>query len=381
MSMMNGTIIEKETGFFAMTVRERVLAVLRGQKADAVPWLGDLSYWIHYLESSGKMPDRYREDGMFQLHRDLGVGFYLQGYFPFKTKYEGVTFTNETTGNRLVSRIDTPVGTVREVYETLPESYTAARTEHLVKDVRDLKVIRYLYEHTFYEPDYELASRRYDLIGDNGVVLCYLPRSPFMDVAVALAGIQATTFAMLDDPDEFNETMEVMEKKSDEAALIALHSPAECLMIPENISSEVIGKRFFEAYMKSYEEKWNGEIKKAGKFSFVHMDGTMKGLIREVSSTGFRVMEALTPAPVGDLPIEEIRSWVQPDTVIWGGIPGLYFTDLVSDSDFDEFVKRILTVMRSEPRYVLGVADQVPPECRFERIKRVSELVQEFGGY
>jgi hypothetical protein len=37
-----------------------------------------------------------------------------------------------------------------------------------------------------------------------------------------------------------------MEKKHDEAAEIALNSPAECLMIPANISSEVVGKEYYK---------------------------------------------------------------------------------------------------------------------------------------
>jgi hypothetical protein len=49
------------------------------------------------------------------------------------------------------------------------------------------------------------------------------------------------------------------------------------------------------------------------------------------------------------------------DTVFWGGIPGAFFTPLVSDEEFDAHVKRTIEVMRRSPRYVLGVADQVPP--------------------
>ena len=68
-------------------------------------------------------------------------------------------------------------------------------------------------------------------------------------------------------------------------------------------------------------------------------------------------------------------------TILWGGVPGVYFTDLVSDEEFDRHVKEVLTVMRKEPRYVLGVADQVPPDGLTHRVKRVRELVDEFGEY
>jgi uroporphyrinogen-III decarboxylase len=202
-----------------------------------------------------------------------------------------------------------------------------------------------------------------------------------MELVAGLAGIAAVTYALSDAPEEFDETIAVLERKTEEAAGIALRSPAECLMIPENLSSEAVGKRLFHRYIRSYEERWARKIREAGKYSFVHMDGTLKGLIREVSSTGILVLEALTPAPVGDLAIEEMRDWVREDTIIWGGIPGLYFSDLVSDQEFDRFVIHVLEVMRSEPRYVLGVADQVPPGARWERIRRVSELVEQYGRY
>jgi hypothetical protein len=359
--------------------RERVLAVLNGQKPDLVPWYGDLSYWISSLEIAGKLPAQYEGNGIYQLHRDLGVGFYLQGYFPFITKTEGVSIRHEESGGIRKTTVETPVGSIYEVWKYLPTSYTWGPQEHFVKGVEDLKVIRYWYEHSTYEPNYSLAAERYKWVGDNGLVLCYLPRSPLMQMVAELAGIEATTYALMDDEDEFGETMELLYRKADEAAQLALESPAECLMIPENLSSEVVGKNLFNSFMKPYEEKWNRKIREAGKYSFVHMDGTMKGLITETAATGFRVLEALTPSPVGDIAVGDIHRWVGEETIIWGGLPGVYFTDLVSDREFDEFTIGVLEVMKNNPRYVLGVGDQVPPGARWERIQRVSQLVEQYG--
>jgi hypothetical protein len=108
----------------------------------------------------------------------------------------------------------------------------------------------------------------------------------------------------------------------------------------------------------------------------------MKGLLRETCSRGLTFIEALTPAPVGDLDIEIWAEWSgNSHTVLWGGIPGVYFTGLVSEEEFDCHIKRVLGVMRSVPRYVLGVADQVPPDALERRVRRVRELVERFGVY
>jgi hypothetical protein len=65
-------------------------------------------------------------------------------------------------------------------------------------------------------------------------------------------------------PEEFQELLDVMKNAFDRAAQIALDSPA-------------------------------------GKYSFIHIDGTMAGLLNQEVSVGFSVLEALTPHPVGDL--------------------------------------------------------------------------------
>jgi hypothetical protein len=41
----------------------------------------------------------------------------------------------------------------------------------------------------------------------------------------------------------------------------------------------------------------------------------------------------------------------------------------------------MIEIMVKEPRYVLGVADQVPPDGLEDRVRRVGELVELYGRY
>jgi uroporphyrinogen-III decarboxylase len=311
----------------------------------------------------------------------LGVGFYLQGYFPFTAKYHFKTKIWHE-GNRNYRKIFTPKGDLQECWENIATSFSEGPIEHLVKSIEDLAALRYVYENTEWQVDYDFAWQRMEQIGEQGILLCYLPKSPFMHLVVLEAGIVAVTFTEMDAPEEFSETLAVITESFNQAAKIAVNSPAEILMIPENLSSEMIGTRYFHKYMRSYQEKWIQEIKKAGKFSMIHMDGTLAGLIKLEAATGIDVLEALTPAPVGDLAIEKWDDRANnPNTILWGGIPGSYFTPAISDDEFDDHIKTALSSMRIEPRYVLGVADQVPPDALEYRVRRVSELVDQYGNY
>jgi uroporphyrinogen-III decarboxylase len=356
---------------------------LQGQQPDQVPWFGDLDYWATSLVKLGKKPPGFiRSKEYIDWHRDLGVGFYLQGYFPFIQIYENCEVREWNEGHRRYREILTPFGSVRECWQYIPDSFTEAPVEHFLKTELDLPVMKHIYENSRFEPDFEWAYQRKSHVGDQGIVLCYLPKSPFMHLVALEAGIMAVTMIALTEPDGFKELLAVMKKAFDQAARIAVDSPAEVLMIPENLSSEMIGPPFFELYMREYQEMWIREIKKSGKYSFIHIDGTLRGLLREEASTGFSVLEALTPQPVGDVTIGEMARLVdKPDTIIWGGIPGVYFTQNISDSEFERHVIEVLGVMRKEPRYVLGVADQVPPDALESRVRRVAELVAEYGGY
>ena len=201
-----------------------------------------------------------------------------------------------------------------------------------------------------------------------------------MQMVAIDAGIMAVAGIFADDPDELAGTLAAVRRANDRAAGIAVASPAEILMIPENLSSEVVGPKFYEMFVRDYHETWTGRIREAGKFSCVHLDGTLKGLLRQVCGAGFTFLEAMTPAPVGDLEVERWAEW-SGSAVLWGGLPGVYFTDKVPDAEFERHVRAVLAVMTSRPRYVLGVADQVPPDGLEERVRRVAEMVAMFGSY
>ncbi|NMC37940.1 MAG: hypothetical protein GYA41_06430 [Bacteroidales bacterium] len=366
-----------------MSPRERILLLLKGGIPDQVPWFGDLDYWANSLIKRGyKSEDFILSNEYINWHRELGVGFYLQGYFPYRQNYNNCSVKEWYEGLKHFREIDTPMGSVRECWEYIPSAFCEAPVEHFMKSETDIPIMKFIYENTSFEPDYAMADLRKKQVGDQGIVLCYLPKSPFMHLVALEAGIVAVTMMALTATDEFTDLLDTMKRKFDIAAGIAVDSPAEVLMIPENLSSEMVGPEFFEMYMSGYQKEWASKIRAAGKYSFIHIDGTLAGLLRQEACVGFTVLEALTPYPVGDMKFEDLLPFIgNSSSILWGGIPGSYFTDCVSDEEFDNHVKYLLSIMTKKPLFVLGVADQVPPDGLERRVKRVSELVDKFGHY
>ena len=70
-------------------------------------------------------------------------------------------------------------------------------------------------------------------------------------------------------------------------------------MIPENLSSEVVGVSFYEQFLRPYHETWTSRIRAAGKISCIHLDGTLRGLLGRVASAGFDLHRGHDPGPRG----------------------------------------------------------------------------------
>ena len=117
-----------------MTDRERVLTLLRGGQPDQVPWFGDLDYLATAMIGRGERPADFKQSAAYlDWHRELGVGFYLQGYFPFRTVVENCRLTEWREGHDRLRQFETPYGILRDKWTWLPNSFTEGPTEHLLK--------------------------------------------------------------------------------------------------------------------------------------------------------------------------------------------------------------------------------------------------------
>ena len=143
----------------------------------------------------------------------------------------------------------------------------------------------------------------------------------------------------------------------------------------ENLSSEVTGASFFREFNMPHYIKRNYLLHEAGKFTGIHIDGTLRPCLSMLSECGFDAAEAVTPYPVGDIAIENLRKEAGKDLIIWGGIPGAMFSPHYSDSRFISHLEELMQAFPPGSGFVLGVADQVPPDGLVHRIKIVREMV------
>ena len=60
---------------------------------------------------------------------------------------------------------------------------------------------------------------------------------------------------------------------------------------------------------------------------------------------------------------------------------GSFLRTNTAEDVFERQVISVLELMKTAPRYVLGLADQVPPDGLEGRVRRVAELVDRWGRF
>jgi hypothetical protein len=192
---------------------------------------------------------------------------------------------------------------------------------------------------------------------------------------VEWAGIEAGTYLLFDAEEAVRDLFSLLEAEEAPVldALCALRPPL--VHFPDNLSSETVASLYADWMLPTHRRRLE-RLHSAGISAAVHLDGTLRGLLPQLAAAGFDAIEALTPAPVGDVAVENMRAVVGNEQVIlWGGIPGAMFAPPYTWDDMEQHLQQVLESWQGTP-FVLGVADQVPPDGDVTFCTRIAEVLR-----
>jgi len=371
-----------------MNLQERILAVFSGKKPDVMPWFADLTYWYRAKTYWNELPSKYLgERGRIRLYKDLGCGSHEELFnLPGEITYYNTKCINsvETLRDGSIIREEgysTPVGSITAVRKFVPKSVSSAYIKYAVATRQDLKVLQYLCKNQEFKPDYSLQYDRLKNWNGIGFVSSLPPRTPFQRLIVVWAGVVNTIRLMMREPEELEETIQVMSEADDPIYEAVCESPAPGVYFGENITSEVISPRIFRKYHAPYYKKRVRQLHAAKKIIFVHIDGTLKGVLPLMEETGVDCAQSVTPAPVGDIPVEKLREVAGQNIILWGGLPGVYFSSIYPEKALRQTALDVIKYHLEGHKFIMGVSDQVPPDGDIRRVKMVTDLVEKYARY
>jgi len=296
-----------------MTKRERLMTVLRGGKADRVPFT--LYNWITPDTPTAR---RLRDEGLTMIG-SCGL---------FDSKCPDVTVESEeriVNGQRRVyTQIKTPVGDLTEVAGFEPGYGSRWILEHFIKSPDDYRVTKHVYDHTTIEPAWNGWVEADRAMGEEGIVLGSIDHIPAQGLLISAMGTPTWCEGVMLHAAEFAELHESLARLYRREADIAAESPAEVIWFPDNITGLIMSPSLYETYAMPVYDYACRAIHQTGKLSFAHYDGANKPLKDLIAATDLDIMEAFTPPPMEQMTVAEARAaW--PDKVLSLNFPGCVF--------------------------------------------------------
>lgn len=367
-----------------MTDRERILTIIEGGLPDRIPWIPRLRIWYDAHKQRGDLPEQYRDATLAEIERDLGMGAPAREGRVFRREMHGIDVQQEARGDDVVTTYRTPVGAVSTVTRrsaTLTDGGigSSLQVKHMITAPEDYPVVEYLIEQTEIVPAYDDYLAYEAEIGERGLPLVAMGPDPMYRIIQDLIGYNDAFFHLNDHPDLIMHLYEVLRAEALEIQDVVLDSPATLILHGEHFDSQFTPPYLFEETMLPYFQPFAEKLHARDKTFVCHADADTSKLLDLIKAAGFDMAECFVTAPMVDVTLAEARAAWGDDVIIWGGIPSSILCDPVTDEAFEAYMRDLFHTIAPGNAFILGVADNVMAEAKFDRIQRISEMVQAYG--
>ncbi len=366
-----------------MTGRERILAALRFQPTDRVPWAPRWDLWFNAAIRDGRLPERYRGWSQYDVARDLGMSLKGYGMRPFSEERPEIVARVSRKGQEILREYDTPYGTLTQMERVTPELEGAGVRGRVMKEfvttADDYDRALYFAEKTRIVPRHEEVAAELARIGEDGVLLVFLRHAPAHLVMREFTGYEGFYYQLQDHLDKLEQLIAALDEQQRAVDQVAVDTPARVVEYDGNYDGGLTPPPIYRRYFLPAHQRLVKAAHAAGKLVATHVDGRNDGLLHLIRESGFDIGEAFTPPPMTNLGIKDSRAVWGDALAIWGGLAATVFTPQFSEAEFEAHVHQALEESGGRG-LVLGTGDNVPTDGLLTRIRRVAELVAEWPG-
>ena len=357
-----------------MTIRERMMSVYRNEMPDK-PAVG---IYARYL-ARGSMERKARNDGLgiiayVPLSTQIGPPWHMLDGFLSEVKDAELTsryfYKNKTLYERRTYH--TPAGDVSaEIGKSAGEG-----SEHIAKyyidRAEDYRVMDFIVRNTILSPNRELFRRARRELGEDGVVMGRMDRTPYQKLLIELAGPERFLMDLFDESEIVEELLETMGRRYREQIDMAMDSEADIIWLPDNVTVDMTPPGNYQKYLMPHYQYCVKCAKEAGKLVAAHYDGKIRPISDLINEIGFDVIESVSdpmisgdmtfaeavgafpgkvilpnfPSNLSEAPKEEIRDFISRLKEQAKGIPlMLQISEDLAENSYERVIPAILEAM------------------------------------
>jgi len=370
-----------------MTNRERILAILDGRPPDRVPWIPRLAIWYEANRRGGTLPAEYRDLSLREVERDVFGGTAARDGIIYRSELRGVEVRRRDDGPmETVVEYVTPVGTVtsrlRSTHELRSQGIQDAEVEFVIERREDYPVVEYLIENTHYTPAFDQYEQYERQVGDDGYPMVNCGDCPFHHWLRALVGYDRGYFHLNDFTNEVEHLLGVLTDCIRERLWPPmLDSPARLLMHGHHLSSQMTPPPLFEQYILPYYQELSPQMRARGKVLALHADNDTRAILSHIERAGFGMAECFATRPMVPTTLAEARAAWGDRVIVFGGVPSVILEEPFTDEQFEQEMDELFPIFAPGDAFILGIADNAMPGSKIERIRRISEMIEQRGTY
>lgn len=224
-----------------MSRRERLMAAIRGEDVDRLPWSPLLEgYFLGSQLDQFAAFRRIRADAMIRNVINYVGSVPMATSLPPPGKSLPYTLSTTMVGEEAELSYETPVGTVTERFLLNEQSPNIPWvTKNKVQTVEDLKVLRWMYEHAEFASAPSLFESMAEQVGDDGITTVSALGTPLFWMLNFDVGVGNFWYLYSDHIDEVEQTLEAAHEMYLRLFKTVAEGPGEVVIQYENLSSSL----------------------------------------------------------------------------------------------------------------------------------------------
>ncbi len=153
------------------------------------------------------------------------------------------------------------------------------------------------------------------------------------------------------------------------------------VLLGANYDDAVTYPPFFERHIMPWLQKAAERLHGAGKLLMTHTDGENQRLLPLLKASRFDIADSVCPAPMTKVSLRDYRTTFGRAITIWGGLPSVMMLEnSCAEPAFRSFVDALIEETRPYNNFILSIADTLPPDADFDRIRYLRDRVAAVNG-
>jgi hypothetical protein len=385
-----------------MTGRQRILAALAGEIPDRVPFVPNIWQWFHMNRGAGRLPAALAGAGdPVEALRLLGAdvlskfdGAVVREHLADgrrSVSYEGnpldrpawTSFVEFERGPLRREQVETPHGTLTQVWRYAPEAAAPFEAEHWWKDFeKEYAAVRAWLLARRFEVDREALRRGLAKIGGDGVLLLQLLPTPLKQFHW-LAGPAAASLFIGDHPEAMQELADIHEEQSLAVVEQVVDLPQVMIFeLPDNLDSTFYSPRLFRQFCLPALRTVAEMVHARGKYLFIHACGRLKALAPLIAESGLDCVEGQAHPPLGDWHLHETRA-ISPRLILCGGMTAQEqeWPGDVAAGRIRHYVRALFAGLGDKRRFLFASGCNTSPRTPWENLVAFRDAAMEFGHF